>query len=62
MQLRLDFIDPHDRELIGEWLGEISLHEFNMNGLVKFLIIQKSYHREQGDGFYKLCEQIYGDD
>lgn len=63
LQLHLDFKNPYDRELIGDWLGEISLHEFHMKRpLLSSLIIHKSNDREQGDGFYKLCEQIYGDD
>jgi len=61
LQLGLNFKNSYDRDLIGEWLGEVSFHEFN-NGrpLLSSLIIHKSSDREQGDGFYKLCEQIYG--
>lgn len=28
LQLNLNFDDPSHRKLIGEWLGDISLHEY----------------------------------
>ena len=60
LMLGLDFSIGSDRDLIGEWLGEISLHEYN-NGrpLLSSLIVHKEADREQGDGYYKLCEDIY---
>lgn len=59
--LNLNFKNSYDRELIGDLLGEISIHEFdNGRPLLSSLIIHKGPDREQGDGFYKLCEQLYG--
>lgn len=61
LQLGLNFKNPYDRELIGEWLGEVSVYEDkNDRPLLSAQIIHKSSDREQGDGFYKLCEEIYG--
>lgn len=62
-QLGLNFSNPLDRDLIGEWLGEVSVHEFN-NGRppLSCLITHQNGLREQGDGFYKLCEELYGED
>lgn len=63
LQLGLNFKNPYDRDLIGEWLGEISVHEFENNRpLLSALIIHKSADREQGDGFYKLCGDLYNKD
>lgn len=60
LQLNLNFDDPSDRKLIGEWLGEISLHENERERpLLSALIIHKGKDKEQGDGFYKLCQDIY---
>lgn len=60
LQLGLDFNVGYDREIIGEWLGEISIHEFEKGRpLLSSLIIHKGQDREQGDGFYKLCETLY---
>jgi hypothetical protein len=62
LMLGLSFKNDYDRNLIGEWLGEISEHEFNCNRpLLSCLITHKNGLREQGDGFYKLCERLYGD-
>jgi hypothetical protein len=61
LQLGLNFNNAYDRGLIGEWLGEISMHEHNKNRpLLSSLIIHQNIDREQGDGFYKLCEYLYG--
>lgn len=61
--LGLNFSNGYDRDLIGEWLGEISLYEYKKGRpLLSSLIIHKSSDREQGDGFYKLCGEIYGKD
>lgn len=63
LQLGLNFKDINDRDLIGEWLGEISLYEYSKGRpLLSSLIIHKSGDREQGDGFYKLCAELYGED
>jgi len=60
--LGLNFNNGYDRDLIGEWLGEVSIHEYkNGRPLLSSLIIHKSNDREQGDGFYKLCSKIYGE-
>lgn len=58
--LGLNFNNPLDRDLIGEWLGEVSVHEYERDRpLLSALIIHKSSNKEQGDGFYKLCGQLY---
>jgi hypothetical protein len=63
LQLGLNFSNPLDRDLIGEWLGEVSVHEFNNERpLLSCLITHKNGLREQGDGFYKLCEKLFGED
>lgn len=63
LQLGLNFSNPLDRDLIGEWLGEISEHEWKRKRpLISSLITHQSGLREQGDGFYKLCEGLLGKD
>ena len=63
LQLGLNFDNPLDRDLIGEWLGEVSVHEYERGRpLLSCLITHQSGLREQGDGFYKLCERLYGED
>ena len=63
LELNLNFNNDYDRGLIGEWLGEISFHEFEKGRpLLSALVIHKGKDREQGDGFYKLCEELYGED
>jgi len=49
------------RAEIGRILGEISRHEhLAKRPLLRSLVIAK-YSSEQGDGFYKLCEELgYG--
>jgi hypothetical protein len=44
-------------------LGVISVHEFN-NGrpLLSCLITHINGLRKQGDGFYKLCKELFGED
>jgi len=62
LQLNLNFSDPSERKLIGDWLGEISVHEFERERpLLSCLITHQNGLREQGDGFYKLCEDLYGE-
>lgn len=57
--LNLNFNDASDRILIGEWLGEISIYEHKNNRpLLSCLITHQDKMREQGDGFYKLCEEL----
>lgn len=52
-----------DNKLIGDWLGEISLHEHKRGRpLLSCLITHMGGRREQGDGFYKLCEELFGED
>jgi len=61
LQLRLNFSDVSDRSLIGDWLGEISIHEHEKGRpLLSSLVTHKDKMREQGDGFYKLCEELLG--
>jgi len=61
LNLGLDFRSDQDRALIGDWLGEISRHEFEKGRpLLSSLVTHKLGRREQGDGFYKLCEELLG--
>lgn len=61
LQLHLNFSDASDRSLIGDWLGEISIHEHEKGRpLLSCLVTHKDKMREQGDGFYKLCEGLLG--
>ena len=63
LNLGLNFNNKYDRKLIGDWLGEISIYEFNKGRpLLSALITHKGGRREQGDGFYKLCEELYKTD
>lgn len=62
LNLGLDFSNPSDRDLIGSWLGDISDHEHKKGRpLLSALITHKIGKREQGDGFYKLCEKLLGE-
>ena len=63
LQLGFNFKNGYDRELIGEFLGDISMYEHQKGRpLLSALIIHKSSDKEQGNGFYKLCSEIYGKD
>jgi hypothetical protein len=63
LELGLNFSNPADREYIGELLGEITTHEFKRERpLLSCLITHQNGLREQGDGFYKLCEQLFKQD
>lgn len=63
LELGLDFRNGYDRDRIGEMLGEISRYEFSKKRpLLSSLIIHQAKDREQGDGFYKLCEELLGID
>jgi len=63
LMLGLNFDNAYDRDLIGDWLGDISFHEFEKGRpLLSVLITHKYGRRDQGDGFYKLCENLYGAD
>ena len=61
--LVLDFTLAHHRNEIGELLGIISESEFaNDRPLLSALVRHKSGQNEQGDGFFKLCEELgYGE-
>lgn len=62
LQLNFNFDNSLDRKHIGDWLGDISLHEYDKERpLISALVIHKANDKEQGDGFYKLCEGIYGE-
>lgn len=61
LDLKLNFRNTYDRLLVGDWLDDVSSHEFNnRRPLLSSLIIHKGQDREQGDGFFKLCERLYG--
>lgn len=51
--------NPNDRKILGGILGEISIYEHN-NGnrpLLSALVVRAGYYKE-GDGFYKLAEEL----
>ena len=49
--------NPSDRTEIGRILGEISIYEFENNRpLLSAVVLSKS--GEEGDGFYKLCQDL----
>ena len=56
--LKLDmYNNPDDRKEIGRILGEISTYEFeNDRPLLSAVVISTT--GEEGDGFYKLCEEL----
>lgn len=56
--LKLDMQNnPADRKEIGRILGEISAHEFaNKRPLLSAVVLSKN--GEEGDGFYKLCQEL----
>ena len=61
LQLRLNFKYASDRKLLGQWLDEVSRHEFDRKRpILSSLIIYQGIERDQGIGFYKLCEILYG--
>ncbi|MFC0320747.1 hypothetical protein [Olivibacter oleidegradans] len=63
LELGLDFNNDYHRKRIREWLGEISIHEHSKRRpLLSSLIIHKNRKREQRDGFYKLCGEVFGED
>jgi hypothetical protein len=60
LDLKLNFKYDYDRVTIGDWLEDISVFEFEKKRpLLSALIIHKGTDKEQGDGFYKLCERLY---
>ena len=60
LQLGLNFRDPNDRERIGELLGEVSIFEYQRGRpLLSALIRHEGNDWQQGDGFFKLCGQLY---
>lgn len=62
LDLGFNFKNPLDREEIGVLLGEVSVHEFNnKRPLLSALITHGDNKREQGDGFYKLCAELYNE-
>lgn len=59
--LRLDMSIPADRGKIGHILGNISSYEHNLgHPLLSSVVVSKNM--EQGDGFFKLAENLgYGE-
>ncbi|MFV5703072.1 hypothetical protein ACM55F_14465 [Flavobacterium sp. XS2P12] len=63
LQLNLNFSDAFERKLIGECLGEVSVYEYERGRpVLSCLITHQNGLREQGDGFYKFCEDLYSED
>ncbi|HTB31225.1 MAG TPA: hypothetical protein VK808_04315 [Bacteroidia bacterium] len=62
LSLGYDFANDHHRELIGEELGEVSKFELQKGRPLLSVLIVHENDRIQGDGFYKLCQELgYGD-
>ncbi|MCP4457009.1 MAG: hypothetical protein GY816_03120 [Cytophagales bacterium] len=58
-ELGFDFSLVYHRNEIGDLLGEISEWEYDQDRpLLSALVRHKSGKHEQGDGFYKLCENL----
>jgi len=60
MNLKFDFKKPADRKKIGDLIGEVSLIEFEKGRPLLSALILHQDGKEQGDGFYKLCESKFG--
>ena len=62
-ELGLDFNISHDRDVIGEVLGEISQEEHeNGRPLLSAIVVKKGADNNVGKGFYDLAEGLgYGD-
>jgi hypothetical protein len=60
LSLGYDFSLVHHRDQIGIELGEISEYEFSKERPLLSALIVHQNDREQGNGFYKLCERLYG--
>ncbi len=59
LDLKLNFRNKHDRVLVGDYLEDVTIHEFEKGRpMLSSLIIHKGSDRDQGDGFYKLCEKL----
>lgn len=57
-RLKLDmYKNPYDRKVMGDILGEISTYE-HAHGRPLLTAIVLSEAMEEGDGFFKLCEQL----
>lgn len=55
--LKLDMSNPADRGEIGKILGHISRYEYeNKRPLLSSVVVSKNM--EQGDGFFKLAENL----
>ncbi|HVZ92947.1 MAG TPA: hypothetical protein VG797_00400 [Phycisphaerales bacterium] len=56
--VRLDLSDPHQRKLMGEYLGEISEHEHSADRpLLSAIVVDKST-KEPGKGFFTLARDL----
>lgn len=60
--LGLDFENTSDRTLIGDWLDEVSKHEYKLGRpILSSLVLRKSGGKKYGDGFGKLIAELFGD-
>jgi len=61
LEFGLDLDLKDHREMIFDWLGDVSLPEHEKGRpLLSVLVSKKNGRREANDGFYQLCEGIYG--
>jgi hypothetical protein len=61
LNLGFDFESPHDRDLIGELLGDISRFEVSQNRpMLSALVVHKEgqSYKDPGEGFYKLAHAL----
>ena len=57
--LKLDMREnPHDRLEIGKILGIIAEYEYKEGRPLLSAIVLSKWGGEEGDGFYKLCEEL----
>jgi hypothetical protein len=50
--------NPYDRKKLGEILGEISIYEHNFGRPLLSALVLRSGDHYEGDGFYKLAEEL----
>ncbi|HPI41047.1 MAG TPA: hypothetical protein PLJ21_09595 [Pseudobdellovibrionaceae bacterium] len=56
----MNFKNPDHRKKIGDLIGEVSQIEFEKERPLLSALILHHDGKEQGDGFYKLCESKLG--
>lgn len=61
LEFGLDLELKDHREMIFDWLNDVSLDEHKKGRpLLGVLVSKKNGRREANDGFYRMCEELYG--